>query len=158
MPKTAEQSRDTIRARKATTDPAQGKGIQNDPATAVRQPINQPVDPNFWANMNAKWAKDAEEAKVGNLTGTITDLINTTAGQVYKDKAKDPERPVINIEITASDGKKFYETFSYPDGAASWRNSKFKLGIFMKVYGKLPEVGMSVKVGFDADGFYTLTM
>jgi len=116
------------------------------------------IDSQYWANLQKKWAQEAEDAKTGELDGKITDMKDTTAGEVYGDKAKDPDRAVIQLEITASDGKKFHEAFSHPEGAGSWRNSKFKLGLFMKKYASFPHIGQSVKVGFDSDGFYTLTL
>ena len=115
-------------------------------------------DPDYMAKLEAKWKKDAEEAKTGSIEGKITDVIPTTAGLVYGDKAKDPDRPVLHCEITASDGKVFHETFSQPEGASSWRNTKFKLAQFLLAYNDLPKVGLTVKVGFSEDGFYKLVI
>jgi len=145
----AEKAHDKLRAQSIKT-------AELDEAT--RDPAQSGIDPNYWKSLHEKWAKEMEDSKNCTLEGTITDLIDTTASHVYGDMAKDPSRPVIHAEITASDGKKFHETFSHPEGPGSWRNSKFKLGLFLKKYGDLPKVGMKVNVGFDNDGFYTITL
>jgi hypothetical protein len=108
--------------------------------------------------LRQKWEEEAAAAKEGSLDATVTNLVMSTAGTVYGDKAKDPDREVVSMEITASDGKVFTETFSMPEGAGSWRNKAFKLGIFLAKYGKVPEIGMPVKVAFNDDGFYRLAM
>lgn len=111
-----------------------------------------------WQKLSEKWKKDAEDAKNGSLDATITDMVITNAGAVYGDKAKDPERFVMSMKITAQDGKQFTETFSMPEGAGSWRNKQFKLGQFLNKYGDMPAVGMAVKVAFNDEGFYRLAL
>ena len=121
----------------------------------AKKPAQSTMD---WAALNQKWTEDAKAAEAGSLDATITAIEATTAGEVYGEKAKDPDRAVMNLEITASDGKVFHETFSLPEGAGSWRNKAFKLGIFVSKYGSAPVPGMAVKVGFNAEGFYKLEM
>jgi hypothetical protein len=111
-----------------------------------------------WAEMAERFKKEAQQAKEGSLDGEITAILQTTAGEVYGDKAKDAERPVMSVHITCKDGKEFTETFSMPSGASSWRNKDFKLGNFLNKYGNLPMVGMPVKVMFNDEGFYRLNM
>jgi hypothetical protein len=125
----------------------------------AKEVLAQPEQTAFdFAALNRKWMDEARMAKDGSLDATITNMTVTNAGAVYGDKAKDPERSVISVEITASDGKTFTETFSMPDGAGSWRNKQFKLGIFLAKYGNTPEIGMAVKVAFNEEGFYRLAM
>ena len=142
--------------RQPTTERAIKAAKENAPQVTTAKSPAPAADKDYWKKLNEKWAKEAKDAQTGELEGKITDIIPTPAGMVYGDKAKDAERPVLQLEITASDGKIFHEAFSQPEGAGSWRNSKFKLGQFLARYGVLPSIGLPVKIGFDTDGFYKL--
>jgi len=143
--------------RQPTTERAT-KAARSETQKDLKVPTTPADSPEFFRRLQEKWKKEAEEAKTGTLDGEVSDITVSTAGDVYGDKAKDPARPVLHVEITASDGKKFHETFSQPEGAGSWRNSKFKLGQFLARYGSLPDVGIKVKIGFSEDGFYKLIL
>ena len=115
-----------------------------------------------WGKMRQelKEAKEtAEEPIPDKLTGHITDIRQVTAGEVYGDTAKDPNRPVINITIQVTEtGDTFKTAFTLPAGRASWRNPDFKLKQFADRYGDLPAVGMCIDVTADAQGYYHITL
>lgn len=101
-----------------------------------------------------------EESKTTfeNMTGVIRSIDIMTAGDVYGDKAKAPDREVLQCLISV-DGTAdmFKAAFTMPTSAISWKNEEFKLGKFLVKYGDLPEVGTKVSI-IMTRGFYDLEL
>jgi hypothetical protein len=93
------------------------------------------------------------------MDGIIETVITSTAGDLFGDKAKDPEKQMIEITVkVTSDGSVFKESYSFPKGPASWKNDSFKLGKYRQTYGKVPAVGDKVLVSLDDKGFYRVSV
>ncbi len=112
-----------------------------------------------------------EAARIANMTmqGEIvpwsaTEQVHeTTAKAVYGDTAKDPDHPTYQFRVKVTSppevaGTTFTEAFSAPSGPASWLNTKFKMAMYNKRYGKLPEVGDKVTIVTNADNFYRILL
>lgn len=101
----------------------------------------------------------AEKPISGKLTGKITDIQVTTAGDVYGSEAKDPDREVINVRVEVDQtGDRFKMAFTSPIGRASWTNPTFKLALFCQRYGDLPDIGMPVDVEVTNGGHYNIIL
>ena len=77
------------------------------------------------------------------------------AGDVFKDKAKDPERPTIQVSFEGPGGVEGRAALSAPgitpDGRVVVRNPKSNLYRFVKRYKAGPKVGMPIEVGPSTD-------
>lgn len=111
------------------------------------------------------WDEMREEAEASatvdynTLIGTIVKITPTTAGEIYGDSAKDPDRDVISVRVEIKQtGDSFNETYTLPLTSLSWRNKAFKLGLYRTKYGKLPEVGDTVKVELGSTGFFCIAI
>lgn len=94
-----------------------------------------------------------------SFTGEINGIEESTAGEVFGEKAKNPNRRVIQLSIKVKEtSDEFVETFTLPAGIGTWRNKKFKLAQFVNKYGKLPEPGMPVLVVLNDEGFYRVAV
>lgn len=104
--------------------------------------------------------KTASEPLPDELSGTITDIVEMTAGEVYGDDiAKDPDRPVLNITVEViQTGDRFKTAFTQPQGRSSWSNPAFKLRQFDEKYGDLPDIGMIVEVETTPSGNYNIIL
>lgn len=111
-----------------------------------------------WDELKAD-AEASANADYNNLTGTITHITPSTAGEIYGDSAKDPEREVISVKVEIEQtGDSFCETYTLPLTSLSWKNKAFKLGLFRHKYGQLPEVGQVVKVELGSTGFFCIAL
>jgi hypothetical protein len=107
-------------------------------------------------------ALDVPVAKAGTSVGaTVTRLLKTTAGEVFRDKTKVREgetlehakaRPTLVVYFEGP-GFAGNETFNYPEGPV---RPKSKLWGFKARYGALPRKGMTVSVHMDESGLYKL--
>lgn len=104
------------------------------------------------------------EGKAGERA-TIVSAETHKASEIFKDKAKDPERDMLKL-IADNDSTL---TMSFPKGMAyennkwriinkikavrSTRNKLSKFGAFLRKYGKYPEIGVEVETDLDEDGF-----
>ncbi len=75
------------------------------------------------------------------------------AGDVYGEKAKDPDKAVANLHFEA-DGIAGRATLSY----TRVPNAKSNLFKFMKRYREAPHRGQTVDVAQDEDGFWRLVI
>ena len=84
------------------------------------------------------------------------------AGDVFKDKAKDPERPTIQVSFEGPGGVEGRAAISAPgitpDGRVVVRNPKSNLYRFVKRYRAGPKVGMTIEVYVDDKGFYRIAL
>jgi len=84
------------------------------------------------------------------------------ASEIFGEKAKDPERPTIQMAFEGPGGVNGKANLSAPgitsDGKVIARNPKSNLYKFVKKYRKGPHVGQSVEVSIDKDGFYRLVI
>lgn len=111
-----------------------------------------------WDELKAE-AESSANADYNNLTGKIVKITPATAGEIYGDSAKDPDREVISVKVEIEQtGDSFNETYTLPLTALSWRNKAFKLGLFRHKYGKLPEVGQAVNVELGSTGFFCIAV
>lgn len=92
----------------------------------------------------------------------VTALEVVKASEIFKDKAKDPDRPTIRLEFEGPGGVTGTGNLSAPgitpDGRVIARNPKSNLYKYVKKYHKGPFVGQSVEVSIDKDGFYRLVI
>ena len=90
----------------------------------------------------------------------LTGIEVVKASDVFKDKAKDPDRPTLSMTFEGPGGVKGTANLSAPgitpDGHVVARNPKSNLFKYMKMYKKGPHVGQDVEVTIDANGFYRL--
>jgi hypothetical protein len=105
--------------------------------------------------------RDVKEGKV--YQAKVYDVTESTAGVIFcgkdgRKEVKNPDRAVIVVNCEIEDGEKFGETFSLPQDARSWANSKFKLNQFVRKYGDLQYIGMKVQVIIDGDGYYRIAI
>lgn len=111
--------------------------------------------------INARLKKQLEmlNSDKESFTGVINGLEESTAGEVFGEKAKNPKREVVQLSIKVQEtSDEFVETFTLPVGIGTWRNKKFKLAQFVNKYGKLPEPGMIVTVVLNDEGFYRVAV
>lgn len=102
---------------------------------------------------------EASKTELENLTGIIQKIDVLTAGDVYGDQAKDPDREVIQVHIFVEQTKDVFRcAFTLPLAALSWKNKSFKLGQYVEKYGALPEVGKKVSVTSGKNGFYEIEL
>ena len=93
------------------------------------------------------------------FTGEITEIVETTAGEIYGDEANDPDRANIQVGVSVDEfGQEFVENFSLPTSPKSWLNANFKLKQFKDEYGSVPEEGMEVQCRLGSDGFLELIL
>jgi hypothetical protein len=94
----------------------------------------------------------------GTLAGVVVAIDLSTAGEIFKEAAKDPEREVIVLNVEVPEHKQtFKKTFSAPASPASWKNKSFGLGLYAKKYGHPPRVGDKVEVSIGEEtGYYEL--
>ena len=101
-------------------------------------------------------AGDRYPAKIVSISKPIR------AGDIFKDKAKDPERPTLQVGFAGPGGVEGTAALSAPgispDGRVVVRNPKSNLYRFAKKYGSGPKVGLSVEVFVDDKGFYRLAL
>ena len=101
-------------------------------------------------------AGDRYPAKIVSISKPIR------AGDIFKDKAKDPERPTLQVGFAGPGGVEGTAALSAPgispDGRVVVRNPKSNLYRFAKKYGSGPKVGMPVEVFVDDKGFYRLAL
>ena len=101
-------------------------------------------------------AGDRYPAKIVSISKPIR------AGDIFKDKAKDPERPTLQVRFAGPGGVEGTAAISAPgispDGRVVVRNPKSNLYRFAKKYGSGPKVGMPVEVFVDDKGFYRLAL
>ena len=103
--------------------------------------------------------QDFNKVKAGTpYEGTIREIMQTTAGDVFGDKAENPDRDVILMKVEVTDGETFSETMSLPKTPGSWKRENFKLAAFVKHYGEMPDVGMKVQVKISDDGYYRVAV
>jgi hypothetical protein len=110
------------------------------------------------ADIQRRLAESEKLSQKEIFDGEILSMTASTAGEVFGDDAKKPEREVIKVHVRVETGEEFEETLSMPSGVRSWRNAAFKLANFKKRYDKIPEVGDAVKVKIDAEGFFRLVL
>lgn len=108
-------------------------------------------------------AEEANRAESGELEGTIVDIEETTAQEIYGEAAEDPDRAQVIVTVALTDDvdrdlEEFTDNFSLPLGPRSWRNTDFKLGKFRRKYGELPTEGMTVNVGLNRKGYYRMAL
>ena len=101
-------------------------------------------------------AGDRYPAKIVSISKPIR------AGDIFKDKAKDPERPTLQVRFAGPGGVEGTAAISAPgispDGRVVVRNPKSNLYRFAKKYGSGPKGGMPVEVFVDDKGFYRLAL
>lgn len=101
-----------------------------------------------------------EEAEQPDETAEITDVQQTTAGEVYGDDVGfdyDPTREMVIVTAETDDGDEIDETFALPESDKSWYNPNFKLGKFKEYYDTVPKEGLLVETTVDEDsGFLEL--
>src|SRR3972149_1524270 len=101
-------------------------------------------------------AGDRYPAKIVSISKPIR------AGDIFKDKAKDPERPTLQVGFAGPGGVEGTAAISAPgispDGRVGVRNPQSHLYRFAKKYGSGPKVGMPVEVFVDDKGFYRLAL
>lgn len=101
-------------------------------------------------------AGDRYPAKIVSISKPIR------AGDIFKDKAKAPERPTLQVGFAGPGGVEGTAAISAPgispDGRVVVRNPKSNLYRFAKKYGSGPKVGMPVEVFVDDKGFYRLAL
>jgi hypothetical protein len=98
----------------------------------------------------------AEQREEETFDARITEIEETTAGDVYDGEAEEPDREVIQCTVVAStdtEDMEFTDTFSMPKGPQSWHNPNFKLGKFQDHYGELPREDTQVEAEYNDDGF-----
>lgn len=92
----------------------------------------------------------------------ITSVEIVAAKEIFKDKAKDPERPTIKMGFEGPGGVKGNANLSAPgitpDGRVVARNPKSNLFKYVRKYGKGPFIGQKCEVAIDKDGFYRLVI
>jgi len=111
--------------------------------------------------INARLKKQLEmlDSNKESFTGEINGIEESTAGEVFGEKAKNPNREVVQLSIRVKEtSDEFVETFTLPAGIGTWRNKKFKLAQFVNKYGGLPEPGMAVTVVLNDEGFYRVAV
>lgn len=113
----------------------------------------------------AKYDPDKLEAEAnsaptgGEYDGKITEIDEVTAEDVYgNEAASNPDKPMIQVYVTAESGAEFTEAFALPAGQLSWQNPNFKLGRYRTKYGGLPREGDSVKVSVNDEGFLAIVL
>ena len=88
----------------------------------------------------------------------VTDIIESKAGNIYKDTASDPEQPVIVVYYRVADGEVKNEVFSLPKSASSWKRDNFKLGQFVKKYGSMPFIGQEIQAVVADDSYFRIVL
>ncbi|MCC7570562.1 hypothetical protein KO465_04400 [Candidatus Micrarchaeota archaeon] len=117
------------------------------------------MDWNSIRNELKKSKENAQKPLPEKLRGQITDIVETTAGEVYGEYAKDPDRAVINVRVEVCEtGDRFRSAFTLPQGRASWMNPTFKLRQFTAKYGDVPDIGMVVDVCVSNDGRFDIDL
>ena len=74
--------------------------------------------------INARLKKQLEmlNSNKDSFTGEITGLEESTAGEVFGEKAKNPNRKVVQLSIRVKEtADEFVETFTLPAGMGTWR-------------------------------------
>lgn len=92
----------------------------------------------------------------------IVALRVTTAGEVFKDKAKQPDLETLALDFEGPGGVEGTGYLSAPGigdgGQLVVRNPKSNLYRFVKRYKKGPRVGMPIEVFIDDKGFYRIRL
>lgn len=104
---------------------------------------------------------DFESHESAEYTGEVVSIEETIAGDVYGDKAREPERPMISLTVevdTETGDDEFDTSYTLPKSALSWENPSFRLGQFIDRYGQPPEEGMDVDIEFSDDGFLRIAL
>jgi len=114
--------------------------------------------------MQAKFNPDAlnEQFKAvmedAVFEATIRDVEQMKASEVFGDDCENPDRDVLHLRVEVTDGEMFYETYSLPKSAGSFKRENFKLGAFMKKYGTAPVTGMKIGVKVNSEGYYRIAV
>lgn len=90
---------------------------------------------------------------------TVTQIEVTKAGEIFGDKAKEPDKDVVRISFEGPEGVAGNATISAPGiskGKVIARNPKSNLFKYVKHYGHGPRKGDAVIVRMDEDGFFRL--
>lgn len=125
-----------------------------------------PLGPSTQINSHMPYEPDAmeqqaEQADEHTFSGEISEIEESTTGEVYGDEARNSDREVIIVSVTVettTDTMEFSDTFSLPAGPQSWHNPNYKLGKFHEKYGELPRADMEVEVGYNDDGYLRINV
>jgi hypothetical protein len=114
--------------------------------------------------MQAKFNPDAinEQFKAvmddASFEATIRSVEQMKACEIFGDECDNPDRDVLHIRVEVLDGEMFYETYSLPKSAGSFKRDNFKLGQFMRKYGTAPVEGMKIQTKVNAEGYYRIAV
>jgi len=114
--------------------------------------------------MQAKFNPDAinEQFKAvmddASFDATIRSVEPMKAFEIFGEDCDNPNREVLHIKVEVADGETFYETYSLPKSAGSFKRDNFKLGQFMRKYGTAPVEGMKIQTKVNPEGYYRIAV
>ena len=107
------------------------------------------------ASLNEQFKAVTEDM---SFEAKIREVTTMKAGEIFGADCENPDRDVFHIKVEVVNGETFYETYSLPKSAGSFKRDNFRLGQFMKKYGEAPIEGMQVQVKVNTEGYYRVVV
>ena len=123
-------------------------------------PKDKPEKPKKGKALNAVLVDVPDEGDT--YPAKVTGVEVKSAGDIFGDKAREPEKPMIEVSFEGPGGIEGRTTYSAPgitsDGKVIVRNPKSFLYLFVRKYKKGPAIGLPVEVAIDENGFYRILL